>query len=63
MFRDLDYELDIAEMSFLCLFFLACTTIHNIILRAKENTIRGGLYCLFMKELKSLGERACFAIS
>lgn len=63
MFRDVDYELDRVEMSFLCLFLLACTTIHNIILRAKENTIRGGLYHLFMKELKSLGETACFGIS
>lgn len=37
-FKDPDYALDRAEMSFLCFFFLACTTIHSIISRVKENT-------------------------
>lgn len=59
MFRDSDYELDRAEM--FLLIFLTCITIH--ILRPKENTMRCGLYWLFMKELKTLGERAYFAIS
>lgn len=61
MFRDPDYELDRAEMFLLV--FLTCITIHNNILRAKENTIRCGLYWLFMKELKTFGESAYFAIS
>lgn len=61
IFGDLDYELDKAEMFLLV--FLTYISIHNNILRAKENTIRCGLYWLFMKELKTWGERAYFAIS
>lgn len=58
MFRDVDYETDRAEMSLLCSLF-SCKTVDNTVLRAMRN----GLYCLFMKELKSLGEISCFPIS
>lgn len=61
MFRDPDYELDRAEMFFFV--FLTCITIHNNIFRIKENTIRCGLYWLFVKELKTFEERTYSAVS